>query len=99
MKHVIEDFVVQDTKFNGQENSRTALELIETTAQIVNSTLYPIGEDNTDNVPHCSFVFYGGAIIATNSVIDISQSKFEHNRADHGGVIYTEQHSNIIMSD
>jgi hypothetical protein len=30
-----EEFVVEDTKFEGQENSPTALELIETTAQIV----------------------------------------------------------------
>ena len=32
------EFIIQDTKFIGQENSRTALELIDATAQIVNST-------------------------------------------------------------
>ena len=34
-----EEFVGKDTKFKGQENSSTALELIKTTAQIINSTL------------------------------------------------------------
>ena len=36
VKHV-EKFVVHNTKFKGQENSGTALELIETTVQIFNS--------------------------------------------------------------
>ena len=37
MGHV-EEFVVEGTKFEGQESSGTALELIKTTAQIVRST-------------------------------------------------------------
>ena len=37
VKHV-GNFVIEDTKFEGQGNSETALEIIETTAQIVNST-------------------------------------------------------------
>ena len=47
VRHV-EEFVVEDTKFKGQENSGTALELIETTAQIVNSTF--LEKDLTENV-------------------------------------------------
>ena len=38
VRHV-EEFVVEDTKFESQDNSLTALDLIETTAQIVNGTL------------------------------------------------------------
>ena len=34
----IESIVIQNTKFKGVESSRTALEMIETTAEIVNST-------------------------------------------------------------
>ena len=37
VKHV-KEFVIKDSKFEGQENSGTALELIATIAQIVNST-------------------------------------------------------------
>ena len=43
--------------------------------------------------------FIGGAIIATNSTIDISQSKFECNGADIGGaILLAEQQSRISMS-
>ena len=34
----VESFVMKDAKFEGDENSGTALEMIETTAEIVNST-------------------------------------------------------------
>ena len=34
----VKKFMVEDAKFQGQENSSTALKLIETTVQIVNST-------------------------------------------------------------
>ena len=43
--------------------------------------------------------FIGSAIIATNSTVSISQSKFEDNRADFGGAIFAEQQSIINMSD
>ena len=109
MKHV-EEFVVQDTTFKGQENSGTALELIETTAQIVNSTFVSNRKGSYRKCPItdlCSYGFFGGAIIATNSIIDISQSNFEYNGAElnvnnvddaflHGGVLYSDS-SNIII--
>ena len=42
----VQEFVVRDTKFKGEENSETALELVETTAEIINSTFdsYPTEE-------------------------------------------------------
>ena len=103
----VEEFVIQDTTFKGKDNSGTALELIETTAQIINSTFESNrkGSDKTTmlNDPDLSISFYGafngGAIIATKSIIDISQSKFEYNEADYGGAIFAEQHSIIHLSD
>ena len=103
VKHVVE-FVVQDTKFIGQENSGTALELIDTTAQIVNGTFVSnrrglhrkcVLHDPDDG---CVDGFIGGAIIATNSTIDINQSKFKDNGADFGGAIFAEHNSIIIVS-
>ena len=47
----------------------------------------------------CYDGFIGGAIIATNSTIDINQSKFEDNGANFGGAIFAEQSSIISMSD
>ena len=101
MKYV-RQLVVKDTKFEGQENSGTALELIETTAQIVNSTFVSNikGSYRLFAILAPWYVgtfrgFVGGAIIATNSTnINISQSRFENNRADNGGAIFAD--SSII---
>ena len=87
--------MVKHTKFKGQENSGTALNLIEITAQIINSTFL----SNRKGLYKKCFIFnplygcvrdrfIGGAITATNSTVDISRSKFEDNRADAGGAIY-----------
>ena len=100
----IEEFVVEDTKFEGQDNSSTALELIETTAQIVNSTFLSnrkglYRECAIFNQYGCVYRgFVGGAIIATNSTVDISQSRFEDNKADIGGVIFAVQDSIVNMN-
>ncbi|MCG8621137.1 MAG: hypothetical protein MJE68_03910, partial [Proteobacteria bacterium] len=102
----VEEFVVEDTKFEGRENSGTALELIETTAQIVNSTFV---SNIKGSYRGCIEVFgpesgclfkglIGGAIIATNSTVDISRSRFDDNKADIGGAISAEQDSIINMS-
>ena len=105
----IEEFVVEDTKFEGQENSRTALELIKTAAQIVNSIFLSNRKDSYRHCPvyfdpkqHSCLIggFIGGAIIATNSTIDISHSKFKDNRAaDYGGAIFTKQKSIIRLNN
>ena len=94
MTHV-EEFVLQDTKFEGQGNSGIA-----TTALIVNSTFM----STRKVIEHCITTFFGtftavagGAITATNSTVDISQSIFEENRAGCGGAISAEQ-SIINMS-
>ena len=105
VRHV-EKFMVKDSNFVGQENSETALELIETIAQIVNSTflsnrkgLFRECAISFDPEYGCKFDgFIGGAIIATNSTVNISRSKFEDNRADTGGAIFAEQDSIINMS-
>ena len=106
----VEEFVVQDTMFKGQENSGTALELIETTAQIVNSTFVSNRKGSYRKclifVPEFGCLgdgFIGGVIIATNSTINISQSNFKYNGAELdinnatlGGVLYSDS-SNIII--
>ena len=106
VRHV-EEFVIEDAKFEGQENSGTALELIKTTVQIVNSIFL---SNRKGLFRECSILFdpeygcgfdrfIGGAIIATNSTVEIGQSRFEDNRADLGGAIFAEQNSIINMSD
>ena len=106
VRHV-EGFIVEDTMFEGQENSLTGLQLIKTTAQIVNSTFLS-NRKGSYRVILCAIhdsrygcktdTFIGGAIIATNSTVDISRSTFEDNAADYGGAIFAEQGSIINLS-
>ena len=94
----VENFVVEDTKFGGQENSGTALELIETATQIVSSTFL---SNRNGSYWQCGALldpnscptditdgFIGGAVIAIESTVNISQSKFENNEAEYGGAIF-----------
>ena len=93
VKH-LQEFVIKDAKFEGQENSETALELFGTTAQILNGVFVSNRNGSNRqcttllNLDSCDYNgFIGGAIIAIDSTTDISQSKFEANRADFGGAI------------
>ena len=100
----VKEFVVKHTKFKGQNNSGTALEIIKTTAQIVNSTFELNRKGNRE--PFIAMGkrfsiytngFVGGAIIATGCMIIISQSTFENNGAQSGGAIFAQQLSTIII--
>ena len=97
VKHV-KRFIIKNTIFKGQENSGTALILIETNTQIVNCSFV----SNRKGSYHKEIYFQGrisGAIIATNSTICISQSKFNSNAAAGvGGAIFAEQYSILNIS-
>jgi predicted outer membrane repeat protein len=92
----VEEFVILDASFKGQKNSETALEITETTAKIIDSTF----AYNTKGSYRCVIFYHpygcsddgfvGGALIAINSTINISHSRFEYNRADFGGAIFVE---------
>ena len=97
------EFLVTDTKFEGQENSGTALELIGTTAQIVNcifvSNRKGSYRESVDTVGDLENGFVGGAIIATDSTtVTISQSMFEDNGAEYGGAIFADNYSIINLT-
>ena len=88
----VTDFLIRGAIFTGNASSETALELIQTTSQIANVTF-------VSNVRGKFKIVYGlwsystrsdwvgGAIIATNSNISISQNTFAGNRARYGGAI------------
>ena len=105
----VKEFLVTDTTLEGQENSETALELIETTAQIVNCTFVSNRKGsyresvkiyvNSSGITSQNG-FVGGAIIATNSTtVTISQSNFEDNGAEFGGAIFADNYSIINLTD
>ena len=102
----VQKFVVQDTNYEGQQNSGTALELINTRAQIINSTFINNRKGSYrecviafDQLRCLGSGFIGGAIITSyNSIVDINQSKFEDNGAEYGGAIFAEPNSVINLS-
>ena len=67
----VDNFVIRDTTFRGQENRGITLQLIETAGEITNCAFSSLHWSRTT----------GGAITATNSNINISQSIFENNGA------------------
>ena len=102
----VKKFLVTDTMFKDQENVGTALELIGTTTQIVNSTFVSNRKGSLSHrifhVRNYKFTggYVGGAIIATdNTTVTISQSKFEDNKAEFGGAIFADKYSTINLTD
>ena len=94
----MEEFVVKDTKFSGQNNSGTALEIIDTAMWIVNSTFkfYRKGYNMWRNSLYDRNSYVGRAIIAIDCEISINQSKFISNGAKYGGAIFAN-HSIIVI--
>ena len=93
----VDNFVIHETVFRAQENSGTAIELINTTAEFVNCTF-----SSYKNGKRIRSESVGGAIIVNQSNINISRSTFENNGArdlDKGGTIYAEQQSIITIED
>ena len=89
--------MVRDTKFKGEENSETALELVETTAEIVNSIFVSYRGKIIFALAYRQELSLGGAIIANQSNANITQCAFINNTdTDGGGVLYSES-SNITI--
>ena len=101
----VKEFVLQGVQFKGEEETVTALELINTTAVINGSTFESNKKGklmciSRDPEQGCEFEqSVGGAIIAIQSEIDIHQSMFKDNQADKGAVLFAEQQSIINVNN
>ena len=102
----VDNFMILNSTFRGQGYSGTALELVNTTAQIVNCTFSSNRNGKTEYF-FSNYYSYsrqvGGAIIANHSNVSISHSIFVNNGAyyiHYGGAIFAEQQSilNIYTS-
>ena len=101
----ISHLLIEDTSFQGQDDSSTALEFVGTTAVIERSVFISNSVGNLKNIginmwekgskPFHSLA--GGAVIVTHSFITIIGSTFEDNNAQVGGAIFGELGSNIII--
>ena len=96
---------IQNAKFEGTDNSTTALRLTDSAARIANSS-FLFNSVGIYIVTATYFNFYGsisgtgaygGAIFVTHSNIVISHVNFESNNVDFGGAMYVEQHSNVTI--
>ena len=99
-----DQLTVESSTFIGRNGSGTALEVVKTSAYIVNSSFIsnrggsyrgPIKEPFNPSVS--MFAFVGGALISNQSDIVIINSLFERNYAEVGGAIFSTMASNITI--
>ena len=95
----VPDFMLQSLTFEGQNNSGTAVELVESTAHIYDSVftsntgIHAVIQDKI-----CFDTSIGGALVAKHSNLTIRHSQFYHNQAAIGGVIYLNNSNAVIGS-
>ena len=106
--------IIHRSTFRGLQSANgTALELVHTNAKIVNSSFIsnnygsyrgPIGllqfqklQEQTDQ--QTVYAHIGGALIINSSNVSVTGSRFEGNSAEIGGAVFSEGHSNIILTN
>ena len=93
----IKNFVIENSTFEGQNSSSTALEILETNLKVMNSSFLSnrVGRCHSIyDIKVSSNVFYrvGGAIFVKMSNVSIVNSTFLNNSAEVGGAIYSNGH-------
>ena len=97
---LIKNFIIENSTFQGQSDSGTALNINDTNLTIVNSSFA------SNRVGACMEIFdvdfesdisvrIAGAILVTTSNINIIRCNFLENSAEIGGAIYVHKLSNI----
>ena len=98
----VDNFVIHETVFRGQENSGTGIELINTTAEFVNCTFSSYKNGKRIN-RYSTYSFWSeSVIIAIQSNINIRRSIFENNGAhdlNEGGAVYAKQQNVITIEN
>ena len=103
---LIKNFTIDNSTFQGKNNSGTALDIIETSLTIVNSSFV------SNRVGRCLIIFdsnttsnrsvhAGGAIFVTKSNLSVIKCTFVNNSAEVGGAIYSTSYelNNITISN
>ena len=100
-----DQLLVEGSTFIGRNGSGTALEVIKTSACIVNSSFIsnrggsyrgPLKEPFNPTVLSV-FAFVGGAVISNQSDFIIVNSWFYGNHAEMGGAIFSTRGSNVMV--
>ena len=77
----VEEFVLQNVVFDGQDKTKTSLNLIESTANIINSTINNILFNVKERV--LWRLRYSSLVVVINSSISFSQCKFDNNEVNN----------------
>ena len=92
----VDQVTLNDCTFWGLKDNKSAIELINTTALIRSSSFFSYTVGNYKFIG-LHKVTTGGAIVATQSSIEIIQSLFKENKAEVGGAIFGEAGSTIAL--
>ena len=97
---LIKNSIIENSTFQGQSDSGTALSINDTNLTIVNSFFVSNGVGTCMDVFDVDFesdisVRIAGAILVTTSNIHIIRCNFLENNAEIGGAIYVHKRSNI----
>ena len=111
---LVDQFNLEDSSFDGENASSSALQLSQTNIEILRSTFasYTVGTYKTlvrflEEVDHPYSLMHveshdarmGGALVVTNSNLTISNSIFSGNSAQLGGAIFVELGSIITIDN
>ena len=101
-----DQLTIEGSIFIGRNGSRTALEVIKTSAYIVNSSFISNRGGSYHRLLHIKepfnpsvsvFAFVGGAMISNQSDVIIVNGLFKENHAEMGGAIFSTMASNITI--
>ena len=97
----VDHFTLQDVSFEGQKKSASALELVNSNANIIRSSFISNANGSYREVlPNGqSFAWVGGAVIVNQSNVDFIECYFEANSAEIGGAVFGESSSKITIMD
>ena len=102
--------IVDKSMFHGQTGSKTSLTIVNSTAQITKTTFVAnaVGTAlrNLNPLPVLNYpvslsasATLGGALIVSSSEVMFDTCLFQDNEANIGGAIYSEQESNITITN
>ena len=111
---LVNEFILEDSSFNGENVNSSALKLNQTNANVLGSSfvsytagIYQKSVQFLDEVDHPYSLVrvlshnarIGGALYVTNSNLTITDSHFENNSAQLGGAIFVEVGSSMVIND
>ena len=90
---------IDNCMFDGKNNNGTALNIVNSVTANINCCSFILTHGSYKQFLNNDPFIFGGAIFCSSSNISIHSSVFEGNYAQVSGVLFTEQGSNLIISN